>query len=112
MKKILTSQDNIYGPFDSVQETETTYLCDNTLYQKDIIGPVVISEVPDDYQTPTQIAYETAIYNASQSDLRAVAYPVDSDPIFFQYQRGQKTQQDWLDAVAAVQAEYPYKEQV
>jgi hypothetical protein len=48
------------------------------------------------------------MFNNSQSELRAAAYPVDSDPIFFQYQRGQKTQQDWLDAVDAVQAKYPY----
>ena len=109
MKKILTTQDNIYGPFDSVQETTTTYLCDNTIYQKDIIGSAVISEVPDDYQTPTQIANEIAIYNSNQADLRAKAYPVDSDPIFFQYQRGVKTQQDWLDAVNAIKARYPDK---
>ena len=107
MKKILTSQDNIYGPFDSVQETETTYLCDNTIYQKDIIGQVVISEVSDDYQTPTQIAYETAIYNNNQSELRLTAYETESDPIFFQWQRGSKTQQEWLDAVDKVKNKYP-----
>lgn len=112
MKKILTTQDNIYGPFDSVQETETTYLCDNTIYQKDIIGEAVVSEVPDDYQTPTQINYEISIYNNNQSELRLKAYTTDSDPIFFQYQRGSKTEQDWLDAVEAVKAQYPYKEQI
>lgn len=57
--------------------------------------------------TPEAVVAE---YNHQQSELRAAAYPVDSDPIFFQYQRGQKTQQDWLDAVAAVKAKYPYKE--
>jgi hypothetical protein len=51
-----------------------------------------------------------AEYNQQQSELRAAAYPVDSDPIFFQYQRGTKTEQEWLDAVALVEAKYPYKE--
>ena len=48
-------------------------------------------------------------YNAQQSTNMAAAYPTQSDPIFFQWQRGLKTQQDWDDAVAAVQAQFPYK---
>ena len=109
MKYILTQQDNvILGPFTTVVEESDGYLCDNNLYRTDNFGVCTISEVPDDYMTPEQIV----VYNENQSKLRAAAYPVDSDPIFFQYQRGVKTQQEWLDAVAAVQAKYPYKEQV
>ena len=40
--------------------------------------------------------------------LRKAAYAVESDPVFFQYQRGDATEQEWLDAVEAVKAKYPY----
>jgi len=39
---------------------------------------------------------------------RKRAYEADSDPLFFKWQRGDGTEQEWLDAVAAVKAEHPY----
>jgi hypothetical protein len=39
---------------------------------------------------------------------RKAAYTIESDPIFFQWQRGDATEQEWLDAVEAVKAKYPY----
>ena len=39
---------------------------------------------------------------------RRAAYAVEADPIFFQYQRGDATEQEWLDAVQAVKDRYPY----
>jgi hypothetical protein len=39
---------------------------------------------------------------------RKVAYTTESDPLFFKYQRGDATEQEWLDAVEAVQTKYPY----
>lgn len=39
---------------------------------------------------------------------RLASYQISSDPIFFEYQRGDKTQQDWLDAVQAVKDAHPY----
>ena len=105
MKYILTQTDeNILGPFTTVEQTDQGYLCDNSLYPTSIYGQVTESEVPDDYMTPSQIEN----YNNNQSQLRAKAYPIESDPIFFQYQRGLKTEQDWLDAVAKVHLQYPY----
>jgi hypothetical protein len=58
----------------------------------------------DDY-----LANQTIIYNQKQSKLREVSYNVQSDPIFFQWQRGTRTEQEWLDAVNAIKAEFPYK---
>ena len=55
------------------------------------------------------LANQTIIYNQKQSELREEQYKLKSDPIFFQFQRGAKTEQEWLDAVAAVQDKYPYK---
>lgn len=41
---------------------------------------------------------------------RAAAYAAvgGSDGIFFQYQRGEKTEQEWLDAVQAINDANPY----
>lgn len=43
---------------------------------------------------------------------RQAAYsaPGGSDGIFFQFQRGAKTEHEWLDAVAAIDARFPYPE--
>lgn len=38
---------------------------------------------------------------------RAEAYRTESDPLFFKAQRGEATQQEWLDKVAEIQARYP-----
>ena len=40
---------------------------------------------------------------------RVSAYQYESDPIFFMFQRGEATQQEWLDKVAEIKARYPYK---
>ena len=56
-----------------------------------------------------QAEYETA-YKAV-SDTRQAEYQKTSDPIFFQFQRGTKTEQEWLDAVAAIDKANPYPEQ-
>ena len=44
---------------------------------------------------------------AAASEARRQAYVRISDPVYMQWQRGLKTQQDWLDAVAQVEADYP-----
>jgi hypothetical protein len=107
MKYILTQQDNtILGPFLTATSEPDGYLCDNTLYRTDNFGICTISEVADDYMTLEQIA----VYNNSQSDLRAKAYPTESDPIFFQWQRGLKTEKEWLDAIDIIKTKYPYKD--
>lgn len=39
---------------------------------------------------------------------RQAAYQQISDPIFMQYQRGEATKQEWLDAVQAIKDANPY----
>jgi hypothetical protein len=39
--------------------------------------------------------------------LRRAAYAAESDPIFFMAQRGEATQQEWLDKVAEIKARWP-----
>jgi hypothetical protein len=53
-----------------------------------------------------QVEYEVA-YEAVQK-ARQAAYQSESDPVFFDFQRGEVTEQDWLDAVQAVKDAHPY----
>ena len=39
---------------------------------------------------------------------RKEAYLQISDPLFFQYQRGEVSEQDWLDSVNSIKEMYPY----
>jgi hypothetical protein len=57
-----------------------------------------------------EVEYEVAHEQVEQA--RAQAYRETADPIFFQYQRGDKTEQEWLDAVQAVKDAHPYPEDV
>ena len=41
---------------------------------------------------------------------RQVAYAQTADPLFFQYQRGEATEAEWLAAVQAVKTAHPYPE--
>lgn len=41
------------------------------------------------------------------SELRKKAYTEEADPIFFQYQRGEATKEDWLNKIAEIKARYP-----
>ena len=43
---------------------------------------------------------------------RAAAYRETADPLFFQWQRGEVSEQEWLDAVQAVKDAHPYPEEV
>jgi len=69
----------------------------------------------DDSPKPTKAALEKqwpeveyqSAYDAV-SMARQTAYQLTSDPIFFQAQRGEKTQQEWLDAVQAINDANPY----
>jgi hypothetical protein len=53
-----------------------------------------------------EVQYEVAYEQVEQA--RQVAYAQTSDPIFFEYQRGDKTEAEWLAAVQAVKTAHPY----
>lgn len=52
---------------------------------------------------------QIAIANKTVEQNRVNAYRNESDPLFFKWQRGEATEQEWKDAVAAIQARYPYE---
>jgi len=39
---------------------------------------------------------------------RQAAYQLEADPLFFKYQRGSATEQEWLDMIAEIKLRYPY----
>ncbi len=55
-----------------------------------------------------EVQHEVAMEQVEQA--RANAYRETSDPLFFKYQRGSATEQEWLDAVQAVKDAHPYPE--
>ncbi len=56
------------------------------------------------------VQYEVAYERVQQA--RAQAYRETSDALFFEYQRGDATEAQWLTAVQAVKDAHPYPEQV
>lgn len=53
------------------------------------------------------VELEVTLANAAIDKIRQRQYMLRSDPLFFKYQRGEATQQEWLDEIAAIRAEYP-----
>lgn len=45
---------------------------------------------------------------AEVQSLRRDAYQQEADPLFFMVQRGEATNQQWLDKLAEIKARYPY----
>jgi hypothetical protein len=57
-----------------------------------------------------EVQYETAYARVQQA--RLAEYQATTDPLFFEFQRGDVTEQAWLDAVQAVKDANPYPESV
>jgi hypothetical protein len=55
-----------------------------------------------------QVQWDAQYAQAQQA--RHAAYVAEADPVFFRWQRGQATEQDWLAAVAAVDTAHPYRD--
>lgn len=55
-------------------------------------------------------AYVVAQEQANLEAVRREAYQRESDPLFFKFQAGEATEQEWLDARAAVVVANPYPE--
>ncbi len=58
-------------------------------------------------KTQDEIAAEAAQQAEQRVRDRQEAYIAESDPVFFKWQRGEATQQEWLDKVAEIKQRYP-----
>jgi hypothetical protein len=79
------------------------YIDSGDLYDSIIAGnfgpiadPQVIEGGPAVVYTPKEI-----------TALRLAAYQSESDPLFFKWQRGKGTKQEWLDKMEQIKARYP-----
>jgi hypothetical protein len=82
-----------------------------TLSGDDYSGLTWLDDSPMPSQGQLDAAWPTVQYDrdyALVERARQAAYQKDADPLFFQWQRGDGTEQAWLDAVAAVKAAHPY----
>ena len=76
-------------------------------------GLTWLSDSPKPTQQELDDAWPTVQYNhqrAAIENQRKAAYQQEADPLFFSYQRGETTEQEWLDAVQSVKDRYPYPE--
>jgi len=55
-----------------------------------------------------QVMHDRALTQARAARHAAYAAPDGPDAIFLQWQRGDATEQEWLDAVALVKQQHPY----
>ena len=74
-----------------------------------------MTEIIEKELTPEEItdreAWEAGAFDreyAAVDQARQAAYQQEADPIFFQSQRGKKTEQEWLDKIAEIDARLPY----
>lgn len=70
----------------------------------------VLAQIIFDRETFEAGAYERAYAEVEQA--RQVAYRETSDALFFEYQRGDATEAEWLAAVQAVKDAHPYPEEI
>lgn len=81
--------------------------------QLDRLG-ITIDELPD-VPDPPKPDYNPEERRKAQEleeimQLRKDAYERESDPIYMEYMRGERTEQEWLDAVHAIKDRYPKPE--
>lgn len=68
-------------------------------------------DTPKPSQAELDAQWPAVDYNnqvAAVEDARRADYEATSDPLFFEWQRGDGTEQAWLDAVNAVKTAHPY----
>jgi len=86
-----------------------------TLNGDDYAGLTWLSETKQPTEKELEALWPTVQYEVAHEQVekaRANAYRESSDALFFEYQRGDATEAEWLTAVQAVKDAHPYPEQV
>ena len=83
------------------------------LRNDDYAGLTWLDDSPKPTQAELDAAWPQVEYDRAYEQVRiarhaAYAAPDGPDAIFLQWQRGDATEQDWLDAVQAVKDAHPY----
>ena len=69
-------------------------------------GNWVFEDIPQPEPEPETVP--TTPTNEEQRSARHYAYWQEADPINFMMQRGEATEQEWLDKIAEIKERYPY----
>ena len=65
---------------------------------------------PTEAEVSAEVArLQAELPNKIAKENRAAAYKLEADPLFFKAQRGEATQQEWLDKVEEIKQRYPYE---
>ena len=65
---------------------------------------------PTEAEVTAEVArLEAELPNKIAKENRAAAYKLEADPLFFKAQRGEATQQEWLDKVEEIKQRFPYE---
>lgn len=65
---------------------------------------------PTEAEVNAEIAVlQAELPNKIAKQNRADAYKLEADPLFFKAQRGEITQQEWLDKVEEIKQRFPYE---
>jgi hypothetical protein len=86
-----------------------------TLSGDEYAGLTWLSESKQPTEKELQALWPTVQYEVAYEQVekaRQHAYRETSDALFFEYQRGDSTEAEWLTAVQAVKDAHPYPEQV
>lgn len=82
-----------------------------TLDGEDYTGLTWLSDTPKPTKAALEKQWDQVQYEINVEAVNAqrlTAYQNESDPIFFEYQRGENTEQAWKDKIAEIQARYPF----
>ena len=60
-------------------------------------------------RTPEEMAQYLGEMNEENRRARQAAYTLEADPLFFKWQRGEITQQEWESKISEIRARYPYR---
>jgi hypothetical protein len=84
------------NPSDTGAEFDTALLYNQ-------MEPLASPYTPPPPPTPEQI-------RAQNEAARAALYVSEADPLFFKWQRGEATEQQWLNKIEEIRLQYPYPE--
>jgi len=79
------------------------------LIENDIIVNIVVANSLDDIKELgnwVPVSNKLGIGDNYIDYLRQQAYEKEADPLFFKWQRGEATEQEWSDKVAEIKAKY------
>jgi hypothetical protein len=74
----------------------------------------LIPDIPQPTEAEIQAELDRLIADQPRKEAqaaRAAAYASEADPLFFKYQRGEATKEEWEAKIEEIRSRYPYPDQ-